>query len=44
MKEKSVEKEKECWVIFESYCYERTKAVQGWSPNQFAVNASEFPA
>ncbi len=25
-------------------CYERTKAVQGWSPNQFAVNASEFPA
>ncbi len=25
-------------------CYERTKAEQGWSSNQFAVNASEFSA
>jgi len=31
-------------LVSDTNCYERTKTEQGWSPNQFAVNASEFSA
>ncbi len=30
--------------LLQKICYERIKAEQGWSSNQFAVNASEFSA
>ncbi len=43
--EQDVDERKECWErkrVLSHICYERIKTEQGWSSNQFAVNASEF--